>query len=90
MRFPIALGSIKPNIRVKETLPHFLQLLDKIFELLPSHILPLVFIHTLSESKWHHGTNKWECKFAFKCGFGKFVDYSGKRIRRIDGIGLLL
>src|SRR3954454_3641701 len=85
MRLPIALGSIEPNSGVTVILPHFLQRLEKFFKLRSSHILAISV--SRFESNWSPETDKWEWKSAFKCGVGKLVDGSRKRI---DGVGMLI
>jgi hypothetical protein len=103
VRLPIALGTIERNGGELATFPHFLQLLDKGFKLLSSHIWPVYFslivhfnltVHfspiVQFESNWHLRTDKWEWKCVYKFGVGKFGDGSGKRIGAFARIQMLV
>ena len=76
---------MEPNSGVIPTPLHFLKLLNKFLKLRSSHVLPVFF--NQFELNWCLGADKWEWKHAFKCGVGKSVDGSSKRI---DGVGMLI
>jgi hypothetical protein len=87
VRLPIALSTIEPNGGVIVTLPHVLQILDKLFEFCSSHVLPTSFGLIVQFESYWHPTDKRECKITFERGIRKFVDGSGKRT---DGIRMLV
>ena len=88
MRFSIALGTIEPKSGASITFLHLLELLKKFLKLRSSHILPVPLNHI--ESNWRLGADKWEWKCVIKCGVGKFVDSSGKRIGGFGRIRMLV